>query len=461
MGYTTMHTDPPARAPREEPAKAARNAPPLRMLPLAWLVAGLLIGSAAHAIDFGPFSLTGFAKAEAQRVSDYCEDCAVNPNENKQRYWADPLVYGRSYGADTVHVTLFQPWLGVKFDLPGGFKISGLLSQRWRDGKEDIPGFWYEKNVALSHEDYGSLRIGAMTTRTWSVADYPYGTNLNVADPWASAGAGYGLLTGAVRYTSRMLDVLEGDLVLEATYDGGKSGWEQNKPRFWEFYAQFHSGDLVVDAMYQDARNGTPSAWSHGPFSGPTPFPEEDSKVGSSGQSIAMVMARYQIDSRFEVSGGLRANRWSGAYAAITKSTPGEPDQWNNMFNVDWGCKTAQPARCDIDNPGYAARSIDGLLGLRYRMGKWIASTGMVYLGEASTDNPSERGQSNSATINTVGLNYDFGNGLQLYGFGGMVRYKQLGLSPMSSPGNAAFTNIDSRVTKTGNWVGAGAVFVF
>jgi hypothetical protein len=174
-----------------------------------------------------------------------------------------------------------------------------------------------------------------------------------------------------------------------------------------------------------------------------------------------MVMARYQIDSRFEVSGGLRANRWSGAYAAITKSTPGEPDQWNNMFNVDWGCKTAQPARCDIDNPGYAARSIDGLLGLRYRMGKWIASTGMVYLGEASTDNPSERGQSNSATINTVGLNYDFGNGLQLYGFGGMVRYKQLGLSPMSSPGNAAFTNIDSRVTKTGNWVGAGAVFVF
>lgn len=463
-GSFTMHKDPPARAARDAdlPARprAARR-PHRPALGGICLAAGLLCSGGAQALEYGPFSLTGFAKAEVVRVSDYCDRCAVNPDENKQRAWADALVYGREYGADNVTLTLFQPTLAARFDLPGGFKFEGLLSQRWRDGEEDIDGFWYDKNLALSHPDYGSVRIGHMTTRTWSVADYPYGTNLNVADVWASSGAGYGLLTGALRLTTRALDVYEGDLVLEVTYDDGKSGWEKNKPRFWELYAQYHRGDLVVDAMYQDARNGTPSAWSHGPFTGPTPFPEDDNKVGSSGQSIAMIMARYQIDLEWEVSGGLRANRWSGAYAAITKSTPGEPDRWNDMFNVDWGCKTESPPRCDIDNPGYAARSLDLLMGVRYRFGKWVASAGLVYLGEAETDNPTERGQSNSLLVNTLGLNYNFGNGFELYGFGGLVTYGRKGLSPMSMPGNAAFTNIDSRITKSGNYVGIGGQFTF
>jgi len=465
-GTLTMHNDPPARAARhadlqaKSPAARRAHGPALGVIGLA---AGLLCSGGAQALEYGPFSLTGFAKAEIVRVSDYCEECALEPFENKQRQWADPVVYGREYGADNVTLTLFHPYLGLKFDLPGGFKIEGLLSQRWRDGKEDIEGFWYDKNVALSHPDFGSVRIGAMTTRTWSVADYPYGTNLNVSDVWASSGAGYGLLTGALRVTTRALDVYDGDLVLEATYDDGKSGWEKNKPRFWEFYAQYHKGDLVVDAMYQDTRNGTPSAWSHGPFTGLTPFPADDSKLGSSGQSIAMIMARYQIDLQWEVSGGVRANRWSGAYAAITKPMvpPDQNDQWNEMFNVDWGCKTEVPSRCDIDNPGYAARSVDLLMGARYRFGKWVASAGLVYLGQAETDNPSERGQSNSLLVNTVGLNYNFGNGFELYGFGGLVTYGRKGLSPMSSPGNAAFTNIDSRVSKSGNYVGVGAQFTF
>ena len=124
--------------------------------------------------------------------------------------------------------------------------------------------------------------------------------------------------------------------------------------------------------MYQDTRNGTPSAWGHGPFTGLTPFPADDNKLGSSGQSIAMIMARYQIDPQWEISGGLRANRWSGAYAVITKPMvpPDQYDQWNEMFNVDWGCKSEVPSRCDVDNPGYAARSLDLMMGARYRFGQ-------------------------------------------------------------------------------------------
>ncbi len=411
----------------------------------------------AMAIDFGPegmFSLTGFGKVEVQRGSNHCTDCQLYPTENKQRLWADDLVPGRPYGTSNTHVTLFQPWLGAKYDLGGGFKANALLSQRWRDGAEDIPGFWYEKNVAISHDDYGSLRMGAMTTRTWSIADYPYGTNLGVADVWGSSGAGYGLLTNAVRYTSRIFDVAQGDLVLEASYDQGNRNFKVHKPQFLELYAQFHKGDLVLDAMYQDSRNGNPQAWSHGPFTSLTPNVADDTKVGGSGQSIAMVMGRYQVNSQIEVSGGLRGNRWSGAYAVITQ--PGVSAQWNNMFNVDWNGQLN-----GVANPGYAATSTDWMIGARYKTGPWTASTGMVHLGKASTANPSERGQSNSANVNTVGLNYNYNNGFQVYGFVGMVTYDRLGLAPMSMPGNAAFTNVDSRVTRSGNWAGLGAVYVF
>jgi hypothetical protein len=84
-----------------------------------------------------------------------------------------------------------------------------------------------------------------------------------------------------------------------------------------------------------------------------------------------------------------------------------------------------------------------------------------VHLGAAATANPSDRGQSNAATINTVGVNYNFRNGFEAYTTLGMVQYAKLGLSPMSMPGNAAFTNVDSRVMTHGNWLTVGAVYVF
>jgi predicted porin len=419
-------------------------------------LAGLTaMASLTHAVEFGPFSLTGFAKAEFTRTSNSCTDCQWVLDEDKQRYWADALVPGREYKSQGSKVTLFQPYLAANFDLGKGYKLQGLVSQRWRDGKEDIPRFFYARNVAISHEDWGSLRVGAMTTRAWSVADFPYGTNIGLADAWGSSGAGYGLNTRAVRYTSRVLDVADGDLVVELTHDMGDINFKKNKPSFWEAYAQFHKGDLVVDAMLQSARNGTPAAWSHGPFTGLTPFASDDTKLTGSSQGIALIMARYQLNSQIELSGGIRANRWSGANAVITgstTSTTGPQDLWNNMFNVDW----SKPS-----NLGYPAKSTDFMLGARYKFGKWTASTGLAYLGKASTANPSERGQSNSALINTAGLTYDLGSGAQVYGTAGMVHYDHKGLSPMSMPGNSAFTNVDSRIAKVGNWFGLGAVYVF
>ncbi len=439
---------------------------------LALAGALLSLSASSYAIDFGPdgmFSLTGFAKMETAMSSNQCKDCALFPLEDKQRIWADELVNGKEYKTMAQTTILFQPWLGAKYNLGQGFTASALLSQRFRGGAGNVadslrsidrdmafdPNIWYEKNIAISHEDYGRVAIGSMTARGWAVADYPYGTNIGLSNEWAGSGAGYGMLGNAIRATTRPLDVMNGDLVLEATIDQGNTAFTKNKPLLIELYAQYHQGDLVVDAIYQNAKNGKPLAWGHGPFSALTDSATDDSLLTSGAeQSMAMAVARYQLTSQIELSGGVRANRWSGM-RAIQLST-GAQGLWNNMFNVAWDTTVG-----GVANPGYAASSVDVSAGARYRTGPWTASVGAIYLGTATTSNPTERGQSNDATAATVGLNYDYGQGLQFYGFAGMSHFGRIGLSPMSMPGNNAFWGVDSRVTQDGNWFGAGVVYTF
>jgi hypothetical protein len=426
----------------------------LKIFSSALFVALNVTATASYAIDLGPLTITGFAKAEYSRSSNQCSNCQFYQGEDRQRPWADATSLGVSYGDKDGSMTLFQPYISTKeFDLGQGVKIKGLLSQRWRDGRVDIPGVWYEANGTLSHEDYGLVQVGAFPTRSWSVADYPYGTNIGISDPWASSGAGYGLLTRAVRYGSPLMDVAGGDLYLEATYDGGDSKAKVRQPAFYELFAKYVKGPWMIDAVAQTAKNGQAISWGHGPFIGVTTSePFEGNIVDSNKQSIVMLMARYQLNSKTDLFAGVRHNRWSGSKAVVTGYVA--PNAlWNNMFNVD-----------GVDSAGkaYSASSTDVSLGAVYRFApKWNVNTGMVYLGKASTKNPVERGQTNTMLLNTVGVGYEIQPGFSVYSFAGMVNFGKKGLAPLSMPGHAAFTGVDSRVAKSGNWMGVGLVYTF
>ena len=464
---------------RIPPKKTSPRALPRRnsgasVMKASALLALLCCASASQALDFGPdgmFSLSGFAQGTVTTSSRYCLHCQVaDSNASKQMRLSDSTIPGKSYGTAVLTNWQIQPYLGAKYNLGQGFEISGLLSQRWRqgtvDGQEiemryggtvDVPDFWYEKNIALSHPDYGSVRIGSMTTRGWSVADYPYGGNLGVSDSWGASGAGYGMLGNAIRLGSRPFDIFEGDLYLEVSYDQGNTNFQRLKPAFYELYAQYHKGDLVVDAMYQDAVNGAAGAWGHAPFSSVTPFSSDDSYVSAQGvrfssnhQNIAMVMARYQVNAKVEVSGGIRHNQWSGNNSAFSTDT-----NQSAGFNLDFSPGLAN------SYTGYPASSVDVMLGARYRTAPWTVLAGMVHLGTAATNNPSDRGQFNNATFNTLGVQYAYAPGLQLEATTGMVRYGRQGLSPMSMPGNSSFSNVDSRIAQRGIWLTLGITYGF
>ncbi len=468
-----MHT--PSKRPLPAARLAARSA---RLGGL--LIAGVVCSLPAAALDFGPFntgdltiSLNGFAKFESVLASNICEDCQRFPNENRQRPWADEVVPGRQFDTKDAQVSLAQPYLGFKLALPKGFTAKALFSQRWRDGKVDLPGFWYERNLSISHEDYGTLTVGAFPTRAWAFADYPFGSDFGGSDMWASSGAGYGLNTHALRYTSRILDVYNGDLVLEATYDQGFTEFKNNKPQFLELWARYYKGALKLDVMAQDARNGGPGSWAHAPFAGITYDVAYDPKVGGSGQSMSMAMVRYQVNTNVELGAGIRFNRWSGAYAVCVDFVAGEC-RWNNFFNVDFGGKDA----VGYDNPGYSARSFDYTAGLRYVTGPWSANTGLTYLSKAHTDNPKERGQSNSLMKLTLGGGYDFKNGFVAYASVSHYAYGQAPqssgcaiplasrpagsctLAPLSAP-NTPIGGADPRVSQRSNALTVGVTYTF
>ena len=444
--------------PRGRPARRAER--PRRLgrsaLPAALCALGLSAGTAAQALEVGPFSLTGFAKASAGWVSNGCEGCQRDPAAGRHFVWADDLVFGKKYGGLTTDSVQIQPTLGVKFDLPQGFTVSGAYSQRWRDGKADLPGVVYERSVTLKHEYYGTVQAGNFLSRGWNRPDFPYASDVGQT-AFSDSGAAYGILTKALRYTSRELFIADGNVVLEFTYDQGDTNFKRNKPQLFEFWALWGGGPLVVEAIVQSAKNGAPAAFAKAGFTGLTPFPErDDQQLNGSSQGIFMLLGKYQIGTAYELSGGLRFNRWSGSYAVPL--TTGALAQWNNPFNVDWGGTDAN----GVPNPGYEARSTDLMLGVRkYVNPKVVAYTGLTYLGKAQTANPSERGQSNSALFATVGASYVVADGLKLSASLNGVAYARKGQAPLSMPAHDAFSNVDSRIANRGYWVSVEANYQF
>ncbi|HVN43027.1 MAG TPA: hypothetical protein VMT50_09610, partial [Steroidobacteraceae bacterium] len=102
----------------------------------------------------------------------------------------------------------------------------------------------------------------------------------------------------------------------------------------------------------------------------------------------------------------------------------------------------------------------DFMLGASYTRQLWTYTLGGVQMNKASTRNPMEWGQNNTATFLDLGAYRqmpEIYKNVQLYGTIGRIIYGHQGPAPLSMPSNISDGNVDPRVSRSGNIFTIGA----
>ena len=138
-------------------------------------------------------------------------------------------------------------------DLDGGLKYNWKVATRNRNGNFGGSGStgWREAYIGLDSDDYGSVKVGRMLTKSWEVVDYPYGSPFWLAEATAETGAGEWVVTRAIRYElPSFIDGLE----LQGTYDVGQTSATADA-RLFEVGAKYNLGPLALDFTHQKKKN--------------------------------------------------------------------------------------------------------------------------------------------------------------------------------------------------------------
>ncbi len=432
----------------------------------------LLASAAASAEQYGPLEVVGFLKNEYS-LCDNCSEGLVNRSAYDPRGVLSPPVPMVNQGGDSENtgrnLFLAQLTLGLSHEFDNAVKIEAKTSGRMRNSDADIFDNWITDLYAgVSHPTYGAFQVGKMTSRAWTRSDdfaYPLG----LSSPWAESGAGYGIFPEAVRYATREFEIPIGKIRFEASYAEADTRKPLNRsslvedppdPSLYEVFVQYSNEKNLVELVYQDSDGGRQSAFQKGAFYGAQgntngPVSSPDYKAPS--QNVLIVQGNHWMNPSWKFSYGLRRSEWSG-----------------QAQQCDFGPVSTVQNACFWDQPGfnysdeidkvYSAVSWDGMLGAGYTRGKWTYTAGGVFMGKASTDNPVEWGQENTALFLNLGIyrklpEISFG-GLfkaEVYGGLGRVMFGREGPAPLSMPNNIAFGGVDPRTSESGNFFTLGA----
>jgi len=436
-------------------------------------VASMLLATAPSlAEQYGPLEVVGFFKNEYS-MCDNCSSGLVNPTAYDPRGVLSPPVPMVNQGGDSEdtgrNLFLAQLTLGLSHEFDNAVKIEAKTSGRMRNTDADIYDNWMtELYAGVSHPTYGSLQVGKMTSRAWSRSDdfaYPVG----LSSPWAESGAGYGLFPEAVRYATREFEIPFGKVRFEASYAEADTRDPLNPsslvadppdPSLYEIFIQYSNEKNLIELIYQDSEGGRQSSFQKGAFYGAqgntngavsSPDYEEPS------QNVTILQGNYWMNAQWKFTYGLRRSEWSG-----------------QAQQCDFGPVSVLESACFWDQPGfnysdqidkvYSATSWDAILGAAYTRGKWTYTAGSVYLDKASTDNPVEWGQDNTAIFLNLGIYRDLPEislggvfKAEVYAGLGRVMFDRQGPAPLSMPNNTAFGGVDPRTSESGNFFTLGA----
>lgn len=433
-------------------------------------VATALLATPALAEQFGPLEILGFAKEE-YTLCDNCSAGIVNKSPYDPRgvlMPPDPMLNQGGPSEETGrNLTLVQLTLGLSHEFDNAVKVEALASGRMRNGHEDIYDNWMTDIYGgVSHPTYGSLQAGKFSSRSWTRSDsfaYPLG----LSSPWAESGAGYGVYPEALRYATKEFEIPVGKIRFEASYAEADKRKPLNhaslvdgppQPKLYEVFIQYSNEKNLVELIYQDSTGGRQSSFAKGAFygaQGNTNGATPDYHTPS--QNVLILQGNYWMNPTWKFTYGLRRSEWSG-----------------QAQQCDYGPVSPVLSTCFWDQGGfnysadlnkmYDAVEYDLLLGASYTMQKWTFTFGGVRMNKASTDNPVEWGQDNTATFLNLGVYRkmpEIYKNVEFYAGLGRVMYGRQGPAPLSMPNNTAFGGIDPRTSESGNTLTLGANILF
>lgn len=461
----------------------------IRMSSPRLVLAAALFAAPALAAQFGPLEISGFLKDEYS-LCDNCSRGVVNPTPYDPRGVLTPTnpnppvnQGGPSYDTSS-NLGLAMLTIGLTHEFDDAFKISAKASARVRNGAADIYNqYLIDGYVGLSHPVYGALKVGVLSSRSWTRADsFAYPLGLSTA--WAESGAGYGVFKQAIRYTSPQFDFPVGKLTLEATYATANRQYPINynsltktinttnyqyfylppTPQLVELFAQFSNQKNLIELIYQQSWGGLQSSFTKGAFTGAEGSPNT-SATGAPGyqdptEDVTIIEGNYWASPQWRFTYGLKRNEWSGQQQQCDYGSAITPTGANFT-----GCFWDQAGfNYASDGLRHHAIEYDAMAGVAYTLRLWTFTFGGVRMNKAYTSTPTEWGQSNTATFLNLGVYRkmpEIYKNLEIYGGLGRIMFGRQGPAPLSMPNNTADGGVDPRTSQAGDTITIGANLIF
>jgi len=450
------------------------------------------------------WELSGFMKLEATRAATVPRTPLI-PLKDKPGEFTNPgytddwrsafstPAERQSLGNRSSSLALQQLSAGFSHETDTAVTLEARASYRWRStaslsrlfktpdvdyrrGSEFKDTDFFEKFVGFGRPDLGAVRYGTQLSRSWARSDafsYPVG----LSGQWADSGAGFGILPEALRLTSRPFEDGQGKLTAELSLGrnelntylvNNKPSPPPTEPRLVELFLQYSREKHLIEFTLQSASGARQTSfgksallgWIGDPDNAPnTNVPR---RSGKPSQSVAMLQGNYWPDPQNMLTYGVRHNQWSGSanncnYGPIPNDPAGKQ---GCVYGIDAGFNYGNAG---LDYAGFRAASTDALLGWSHYQGLFTYTAALMYFGRASSENPIEWGQSNSAVSANFGIYRkvpEVYKGASVYAGVGLSRTSRLGPAPLSAPDNL-FLGFNSLYDRSGASFTIGTNLVF
>lgn len=445
------------------------------------------------------FEITGFTKHELSRSAEGARIVPDNLSnytfDNRNAQSRPPVAQTRLADRNS-ELSMQQLTLGWSHESAGAVGMEAKLTYRWRgdevtrffkapdvdfrpSGGSLLSQDFTERFVGISRPDLGALKLGTQLSRSWSRSD-AFSFPIGLSGVWADSGAGFGIFPTAVRLSSPTFEDGSGKLSVEltaATHQRNTRMVDQDRrdalnrpfspnptvPSALELFLQYSNAKNLIELTLQSARGAKQSAFGKSALVGwigdPDTLPLDAStprRARAPSQSVVVLQGNHWPNPQNMFTWGLRRSQWSGSAASCNYSAALN----TCLFGMDPGFNYG-PASTAYQ--GYQATAYDGMLGWSHYRGLYTYTVGGVYFPRASSKNPQEWGQSNSALHLNVGVARkvpEIDKGLTVTAGVARSQFQKTGPAPVSMPNNN-FLGVNPLYDRVGHSATVGMTWTF